>query len=109
MTSSSGKEIEEIDFSNFICFKKKILSSSTESDYLSTGFHKHLTTRERELTNRKTTEGNYHVRIHLTDISSFAKHQNVALYCLRCKFTIHRKSNNQVLGHDEELMLKKLL
>ena len=62
LTSSSGREIEEIDNAHVICLMHKLISSSRDSDDLSIGFHRSNGVRERELNNNKTTEGNYHVR-----------------------------------------------
>ena len=64
LKSSSGKEIEEIDNAHVICLRYKLISSSRDSDDLSIGFHRSIEARERELTNNKTTKGNYHVRIY---------------------------------------------
>ena len=63
MTSSSGKEIEEIDNAQVLCLMHKLISSSGDIDDLSIGFHQCNEVQERELTNNKTTKGNYHVRI----------------------------------------------
>ena len=62
LTSSSGKEMEEIDNAHVICLLHKLTSSSRDSDDLSIGFHRSNGVRERELTINKTTKGNYHVR-----------------------------------------------
>ena len=63
LTSSSGKEIEEIDIAHIICLMHKLLSSSRDSDILSIGLRRLFGVRERELTNSKTTRGNYQVKI----------------------------------------------
>ena len=63
LTSSSVKEIEEIDKAHVICLKHKLVSSSRDSEDLSIGFHRSNEARKRKLTNNKTTKGNYHVRI----------------------------------------------
>ena len=61
LTSSSGKEKEEIDDAHVICLVYKLLSSSGDTDDLTIGFRKSNETRERDLTNNKTTKGNYQV------------------------------------------------
>ena len=53
LTSSSGKEIEEIDNALVICLMYKLISSSRDSDDLSFGFHRSTDAREDELTNNK--------------------------------------------------------
>ena len=99
LTSSSGKEIEEIDNPQIICLMHKLIPSSTDSDNLSIGFHRNNGVRERELTKIKTTKGNYHVRIFLKDVFGFAEHQNNCSYGLGSKLTLPRKSYNLVLSH----------
>ena len=69
LTSSSGKEIEEIYNAHVICLMHKLISSSRDSDDLSNGFHRSNEARQRELTNNKTTKGLYLVRIYLKGIS----------------------------------------
>ena len=56
LTSSSGKEIEDVDNAPVICLMYKMLSSSRDSDDLSIDFRTSNEVRERELTNNKTTE-----------------------------------------------------
>ena len=63
LTSSSGKERDEINNAHVICLMHKLISFSRDSDDLSIGFHRSIEARERELNNNKTTKGNYHVRI----------------------------------------------
>ena len=64
LTSSSGNDIEEVDSAPVVCLIYKILSSSRDSDDLSIGFLKNFEARQRELTNKKTTKGKYHVTIY---------------------------------------------
>ena len=99
LSSSSGKEIEEIDNAHVICLTHKLISSSRDSDDLSIGFHRSNEVRERELTDIKTTKGNYHVRIYLADIFGFAEHHDNCTYGLGYKLTLQRNSDNHVLSH----------
>ena len=73
LTSSSGKEVEEIHNAHVLCLMRKLISSSRDSDDLSLGSHQCNGVRERELTNNKTTKGNYHVRLYLKDVFGFAE------------------------------------
>ena len=50
LTSSSGKEIEELDKAHVICLLHKLILSSRDSDDLSIGFPRSIDARERELT-----------------------------------------------------------
>ena len=76
LTSSSRKEKEEIDKAHLICLLHKLISSSRDSNDFSVGFHRSNGFRERELTNNKTTEGNYLVRIYLKDVFGFPENQD---------------------------------
>ena len=99
MTSSSGKEIEEIDNADAICLMYKLISSSRDSDDLTIRFHRSIEGRERELTNIKTTKGNYHVRIHFKGVFGFAVHQDNCTYGLGYKLTLQINSDNHALSH----------
>ena len=76
LTSSSGKEMEEIDNTHVICLIYKVISSSRDSDDLSIDFQGSIEARERELTNNKATESNYHVRFYLNDFCGSASNQD---------------------------------
>ena len=76
LTSSSGKEIEEIDNAHVICLMYKLIASSRDSDDLSNGFHRSIAAGERELTICKTIKGNNHDRIYLKDVFVFAERLN---------------------------------
>ena len=55
MTTSKGKEIEEIDRAHISCFLYKLITSSKDSDDISMGFHRVFKNPERYLTNGKET------------------------------------------------------
>ena len=99
LTSSFGKEIEEIDKAHAICLLHKLISSSRDSHNLSIGFHRGNGVREKDLTNFKTTKGNYHVIIYSKDLFRFAEHQDNCTYGLGYKLTLQRNSDNHVLSH----------
>ena len=99
LTSSSGKEKEEIDNARVICLMHKLISSSRDSDPLSIGFHRSNETREGELTNKKTTKGNYRVGIYLKDIFGFAEHQDNCSYGLGYMLALKRNNHSHLLSH----------
>ena len=99
LTSSNGKEIEELDNAHVICLIHKLLSSSRDNDDLSFGLHRSNAVRDEDLTDNKTTKGNYHVRIYLNYISGFAEHHNKCSYGLCYKLTLQRKNDIHVLSH----------
>ena len=99
LTSSSGKEIEEIENAHVLCLMYKLISSSRDSDDLSVGFHTSIEARERELTINITTIGDYPVRIFLRDVFDSAEHQDNCTYGLDFKLTLQRCSDNHVFAH----------
>ena len=103
LTSSSAKEIEEIDNAHVVCLMHKLISSSRDSDVLSIGFHRSIEARERELSNKKSTKGNYHVRNYLKDIFGFAEHEDNCTYGLGYKLTLQRNSDHHVVKHPAQV------
>ena len=102
LTSSSRKEIEEIDNALVICLMYKLISSSRDSDDLSIVFHQNNGARGKELTNNKTIKGNYHVRIYIKDVFGFVEHHDNCPYGSGYQSTKQRKSDNQVKSHPEQ-------
>ena len=68
-------EKDELDNALVICFMHKLISSSRDSVELSIGFQRSNAVRERELTNNRSTKGNYHNRFYLKDVFGFAERQ----------------------------------
>ena len=66
----------------------KLISNSRDSDDLSIDFHRNNDVRERQLTNSKTTEGNYFVRIYMKYIFGFEQDQYKCTYGLSYKLTL---------------------
>ena len=65
---------------------------------MSTGFGHDRYRRQRELTNNKTQEGKYHVRISLKNFFGFAEYQEKGTYELGYKLTFTRNTDNAVLN-----------
>ena len=82
MTSSIGKEIEELDNAHVSCLMYKLISSSRDSDDLSIGFQGRIDGREKELTNNNITKGNYLVRNFSKVVFGFAEQQDSCTYSL---------------------------
>ena len=97
LTTSSGKHLEEISHALSVSLMNKLLTSSKDCQDLSIGFDRSLGRRKLELTNNKTIEGRYHIRIHLKDIFGFAEHQEKASFRLGYRLTLTRKTDNAVL------------
>ena len=76
-----------------------LISSSRDSDDLSIGFHRSNETREREMTNNKTTGGNYHVRVYSKGFFGFGEYQDNSSYGLGYKLTLQRNIDNHVLSY----------
>ena len=65
------EKIEGIVIAHIKSFMFVLLSTSKGSDDLSFGFLKDNKTCERELTNHKTNDKNYHLRMYLKDVFGF--------------------------------------
>ena len=78
LTTSSGKNLENIDHAQIVLLVYKLLTSSRDSDDLSIGFDRDRKRRKRELTNNKNIKRKYHIWIYLKDIFGFAEHQGKA-------------------------------
>ena len=77
----------------------KLISNSRDSDELSIDFHRSIEARERELTNKKTTKGNYLFQIYKKDIFGFVEHQYNFTYGFGYKLKLQRSGDNHVLSH----------
>ena len=78
LTTSSGKHLENTDHAHIVSLRYKLLTSSKGSDDLSIGFDRDRIRRQLELSNNKTQESKYHVRIYLKDVFGFAEYQRKA-------------------------------
>ena len=74
LTTNSGKHLENIDHAHIVSLTYKLLSSSRDSDDLSIGFDRSRDRRKRELLNKKTQKGKFHLRIYLKDVFGFAEY-----------------------------------
>ena len=99
LSTSSGKQLEEISHAHIVSLMYKLLTSSKDGDDLSIGFDRSRG-RKNELTNNKTIKGKYHIRIYLKDIFGFAEHQEKGTYGLGYKLTLTRNTDNAVLNKD---------
>ena len=75
LTTSSWKHLENIDHAHIVSLMYKLLTSSRGSDDLFIGFDRDRNRRQRELTNNKTQEGKFHVKICLKGVFGFAEYQ----------------------------------
>ena len=80
LTSSNGKDIEDIDHAHIACLMYKLITSSKYNDDLSIGFDRDPDRKQRELSNNKNIKGKHHVRIMLRDIFGNEQHQQKATY-----------------------------
>ena len=78
LTASSEKLLEDISHAHRVSSMYKLLTSSRGSDDLSLGFHRDRVVRRDELVRNKNTKGNYHLRIMLKAVFSFAECQEEA-------------------------------
>ena len=79
LTTSSRKQLENIDHAHIVCSLYKLITSARGSDDLSTVFDRDRGRRQRELTNNKNIKGKYLVRIYLKDVFGFSQQQKKGL------------------------------
>ena len=108
LTTSSGKNLENIDHAHIVALMYKLLTSSKRSDDLSIGFDRDRNRRQRELTINKTQKGKHHIRIYLKDIFGFAVNQDKGTYGLGYNLTLTRNTNNAVLNKDNAINLGRI-
>ena len=82
MTTSSGKDLEDINHTHIASLMYKLITSSKDIDDLSTGFNRNCDKRREELTKNKNQKGKYDIRFMLRDVFGFAEHQEKATYGL---------------------------
>ena len=101
LTTSSSKHLENIDHAHIVCLMYKLLSSSRDSDDLSISFDRSRDRRKRELLNKKTHKGNFHLRIYLKDVFGFAEYQETGTFGLSYRLTLTRNTDNAVLNKND--------
>ena len=100
LSTSSGKNLEDINHAHIVSLMYELLKSSRGSDDLSIGFDRSRDTRRHELTNNKNVRGKNHVRIYLKDVIGFAEHQKTAIFGLGYNLTLTRYIDNAVMKKD---------
>ena len=108
ITTSSGKHLEEISHAHIVSLMYKLLTSSKDSDELSIGFDRNRGRRKNELSNNKSVEGKYHIRISLKDIFGYAEYQEKGTYGLGYKLTLTGSTDNAVLNEDNAVANAKV-
>ena len=108
LTTSSGKHLEEISHAHIVSLMYKLLTSSKGSDDLSIGFNRDRESRKGELSDDKTINGKYHIRIYLKDIFGFAEHQEKGTYGLGYKLTLTRNTDNAVLNKNNAVVVGRV-
>ena len=66
---------------------------------MSIGFHRHIRTREQEISSFRTTYGNYQVIVYLNDVFAFAEHQENTTYGLGHKILLKLRGDSNASGH----------
>ena len=108
LTTSSGKPLQEISHVHIAFSMYKLSTSRRESDVFSIGINRSRDRRKRDLTNNKTQNRKFQLRIYLKDIFGFAEHHETATYCLGYKLTLTRNTDNAVLIKDNATPVVKL-
>ena len=97
LTTSSGKQLEDISHAYLVSLMYKLITSSKNSDDFSIGFDRSRARRQDVLTDNKRVKGKYHVRIMPNDVFGFAEHQEKATYGLGYKLTLTRNKDEAVI------------
>ena len=97
LTTSSGKQLEDINHAHLVSLMFKPITSSKGSDDLSIGFDRSSARRREEITNNKNVKGKFHLRIMIKDVFGFAESQEKATYGLGYKLTLTRNKGEAVI------------
>ena len=108
LTTSSGKQLENVDHAHIVSLMYKLLTSSKRSDDLSIGFDRDRTRRRNELNNNKNNKGKYHVKIYLKDIFGYAEYQQKGTFGVGYKLTLTRNTDNAVLNKCNAINIGKV-
>ena len=108
LSTSPGKHLENFDHAHIVSLMYKLISSSKGSDDLSICFNRDRNRRQRELTNKKSQKGKYHVSIYLKDVFGFAEYQEKATYGLGYKLTMTINTDNAVLNEGNAINNAKI-
>ena len=90
LTTSSGKDSEDICYAHIVFLLYKLKTSAKDIDELSIGFDRNRKRRQRELTNNKIVKCKHNHRYMLKDIFGFAEHQKKYIGSWR-EYSINRK------------------
>ena len=97
LTTSSGKQLEDISHAHIVSSMYKLISSAKDRNDLSIGFDQSRIRRRDELTANKTVKGKYHLKILLKDVFGFAECHEKATYGLGYKLTLTRVKDDAVI------------
>ena len=87
----------------------KLLTTAKGADDLSYGFGHDRDRRKKKLANSKTVKVSHHVRNLLRDVFVLAKCEEKSICGLRCKITLTRNQDKDVLNHKKEWQVLKVL
>ena len=97
LTTSSGKDLEDMSQAHLVSLMYKLKTSSKGSDDLSIGFDRSSAKRREEITTNKNVKGKFHLRIMLKDIFGFAEGHEKATYGFGYKLTLTRNKDEAVI------------
>ena len=96
LTTSSGKNLEDISQSHIVSLIYKLITSIKDSNNLSVGFDRSCNRRKDELALNKNIKNKYNLSIMLKDVFGFVQRQKKATYGLGYKLTLKRKKDEAV-------------
>ena len=97
LTTSSGKQLEDLSQAHLVSLTYKLMTSSKGSDDLSIGFDRSPGRRRDGLTITKNVQVKYHLRILIKAVFGFVKSKEKASYDLSSKLTLTRNKDDVVI------------
>ena len=95
MTTSSGKQLEDISHAHIVCLLPKLISSARDTNDLSIGNDHSRIRRRDELTSDKNIKSKCHLGSMLKDDFGFAEHREKTTYALGDKLTLTRNEDGR--------------
>ena len=97
LTTSNGKQFEEIIDTHIVFYMDKLITSAKFCDDLAMGFNRDRRRRQQELTNNKNVTGKYHVTFMLKDTFGSCELRKKSTCGLGYKLTLTGNKNDAVL------------
>ena len=108
LTTSGGKQLEDISHKHIVSLMYKLITSAKDTNNLFVCFDRGRGRKQRELTNNKNQKGKYPLRIFSKDVFGFPEHQEKVIYGLGYKLTLTRNNDSAVLNKSNATVIGKV-